>query len=93
MALPAVITVVKGEERPRFETIRGRLKANRQEIGILDREALPVEDEKIGLPGSPTKVKRTFTPERHAECVWVEGESVKDQAKALCQALSRAHVI
>lgn len=93
VALPAVITVVKGEERPRFETIRGRLKANRQEIGILDREALPVEDEKIGLTGSPTKVKRTFTPERHAECVWVEGESAKDQAKALCQALSRTHVI
>ena len=93
VSLPAVITVVKGEERPRFETIRGRLKANRQEIGILDREALPVEDEKIGLTGSPTKVKRTFTPERHAECVWIEGESAKIQAEALCQALSRAHVI
>lgn len=92
-SLPAVITVVKGEERPRFETIRGRLKANRQEIGILDRDALPVEDEKIGLTGSPTKVKRTFTPERHADCVWIEGETAKDQAKALCGALSRAHVI
>ena len=90
---PAVITVVNGEERPSFETIRGRLKSNRQEIGILDRDALPVEDEKIGLTGSPTKVKRTFTPERHADCVWIEGETAKDQAKDLCGALSRAHVI
>ena len=93
VAFPAVISVVKGEERPRFETIRGRLKANRQEIGILDRDALPVEDERIGLNGSPTKVKRTFTPERHAECVWIEGDSSKEKAKTLCEALSRAHVI
>ena len=93
VSLPAVISVVKGEERPRFETIRGRLKANRQEIRILDWDVLPVEDGRIGLTGSPTKVKRTFTPERHAECVWVEGETAREQARALCGALSRAHVI
>lgn len=93
VSLPAVISVVKGEERPRFETIRGRLKANQQEICILDRDALPVEDDLIGLKGSPTKVKRTFTPERHAECVWITGDTAREQAKALCGALSRAHVI
>ena len=52
-----------------------------------------MEDGRIGLTGSPTKVKRTFTPERHAECVWVEGETAREQARALCGALSRAHVI
>ncbi len=93
VSLPAVISVVKGEERPRYETIRGRLRANRQEIGILDRDALPVEDGRIGLTGSPTKVKRIFTPERHAECVWIEGETAGEKARALCGALSRAHVI
>ena len=93
VSLPAVISVVKGDTRPRFETIRGRLWANRQAIHTLDRDALPVEDSRIGLTGSPTKVKHTFTPERHAECVWIQGESAGAQAKALCQALSRAHVI
>ena len=52
-----------------------------------------MEDSRIGLVGSPTKVKRTFTPERHAECVWIQGETAKEQAKALCGSLSRAHVI
>ena len=90
---PAVFTVVKGEVPPRFETIRGRLWANRCEIGVLDCEVLPVEEGYIGLTGSPTKVRRTFTPERHADCVWIQGEDAKEQAKGLCDALARANVI
>lgn len=89
---PAVFSVVKGGTEPRFETIHGRLRANRYEIGILDRETLPVEDGRIGLTGSPTNVKKTFTPERHADCVWMEGDS-KEQAASLLDALTRAHVI
>lgn len=90
---PAVFIVVKGDARPRFETIRGRLRANRCEIGILDCEALPVQEERIGLTGSPTKVRRTFTPERHADCVWIQGEDAGEQAKGLFDALTRANVI
>ena len=91
--LPVVITVVKGEQEPRFETIRGRLHANRSEIKSLTRDELPVEDESIGLKGSATRVKRSFTPERHAECVWIKGESVREQAGKLYEALERANVI
>lgn len=91
--LPVVITVVKGEQEPRFETIRGRLHANRYEIKSLTRDELPVEDESIGLKGSATRVKRSFTPERHAECVWIKGESVREQAGKLYEALKRANVI
>ena len=91
--LPVVITVVKGEQEPRFETIRGRLHANRYEIKSLTRDELPVEDESIGLKGSATRVKRSFTPERHAECVWIKGESVREQAGKLYEALERANVI
>ena len=58
--LPVVITVVKGEQEPRFETIRGRLHANRYEIKFLTRDELSVEDESIGLKGSATRVKRSF---------------------------------
>ena len=91
--LPVVITVVKGEQEPRFETIRGRLHANRYEVKSLTRDELPVEDESIGLKGSATRVKRSFTPERHAECVWIKGESVREQAGKLYEALERANVI
>lgn len=90
---PAVVTVVKGEDRPRFETILGRLRANAYEIGILDSSVMEVNKERIGLVGSPTRVKKTFTPERHAECVWVEGDSAKEKSANLYGALSRAHVI
>jgi len=93
VATPAVVTTVKSDERPRFETIRGRLRANQYEIGIVDRSALTVEDGMIGLTGSPTRVKKTFTPERHAECIWIEGETAKEKAAGLYGALTRAHVI
>lgn len=90
---PAVVTAAKIEERPRFETIRGRLRANRYEIGLIDKCVLPVEADRIGLSGSPTRVKRTFTPERHAECIWIDGESAKEKSKVLYDALTRANVI
>ena len=90
---PAVFTVVKTDERPRFETIENRLRANAYEVGIVDSSVITVDPARIGLSGSPTRVKKTFTPERHSECVWIEGETKQEIAHELYGALSRAHVI
>ncbi|WP_019240298.1 MULTISPECIES: electron transfer flavoprotein subunit beta/FixA family protein [Bacillus] len=63
--LPAVCTVVRSINNPRLATIKSKLAANKAEIEVLTFADMPeIDKAKIGLKGSPTKVKRSFTPEK-----------------------------
>ena len=55
-SLPAVITVVKDIARPRFPTLRGKLDAKNAEVIIWEAKDLSLEEESLGLSGSPTRV-------------------------------------
>lgn len=90
---PAVVTVIKNESEPRFETIEGRLRANRYEIKVLDASSMTLQEGRLGLSGSPTRVKKTFTPERKTECEWIEGSDTREKVSNLYKALNRASVI
>lgn len=62
---PVVVTVVKSINKPRYPSIKSKLAANKAVIDVLKASDLPeINTEKIGLKGSPTKVKKTFTPPR-----------------------------
>ena len=59
--LPALVTALGGMNKPRYMTPGGIFRAfRRQEIRVMTRSDVPVEDGNIGLSGSPTKVKRSF---------------------------------
>lgn len=59
--LPALVTALGGMNKPRYMTPGGIFRAFRQqEIRVMTRSDVPVEDGNIGLSGSPTKVKRSF---------------------------------
>lgn len=61
-AAPLLVTVEKAGKEPRFASIKGKMKARKAAIpewGIAD---LGLSEEEIGLPGSPTKVRKAFTP-------------------------------
>lgn len=93
VSCPAIMTVTKNGHEPRFETIRGRLAANRTEIPVLTAADLDVDPERLGLKGSPTRVKRSFVPERHADCVRIEGGSAREMASSLLRSLAAAQVL
>lgn len=57
-----MITAVKELNEPRFPTIRGTMKAKRREIPELSAADVNADEAKIGLSGSPTKVRKIFTP-------------------------------
>lgn len=60
---PCVITVTKPSFDPRYPTVKSKLAANRKEIGAITADDIAgIDRERIGLKGSPTKVKKTFTP-------------------------------
>ena len=66
--LPALLTVTKEINRPRYPTIRGIVSAYREkEIQVWTSKDVDANPMRIGLSGSPTQVKRTFSPKHERE--------------------------
>lgn len=60
--LPAVMTVTKDADAPRFAPLAGAMAAAKAEIAVLDEKAIAADPIRIGLKGSPTKVVTIFPP-------------------------------
>jgi electron transfer flavoprotein beta subunit len=71
--LPALLTVVKEINTPRFPTLAGFRRAKKSNILIWKAEDLDVDPGHIGLEGSPTQVISTFVPELNKTSHLVEG--------------------
>ena len=72
--LPALVTVVKDINQPRFRTLLGIRKATQAQIPVLKPVDINCEEEKVGLLGSATEVVRIFTPEPRKGGQVLEGE-------------------
>jgi len=62
LPLPALVTVVKEITYPRLPTLRGKQRARTLGIPQLNAAALNVDETKIGLKGSPTRVVKINKP-------------------------------
>jgi electron transfer flavoprotein beta subunit len=72
--LPALITVVREINQPRYPTVPMRLMAEEAKVTLWDNKVMKLPEENIGLTGSATQVRRIFSPER------AKGEIVGDGA-------------
>ncbi len=93
--LPAVLTVVKDINQPRYPSFMGIRRAARMEIPVWTAEDLPdARPDFLGLDGSPTRVVRVFNPPpRGGEVVMVEGESPQETAAELADLLLKEKII
>ncbi len=93
--LPAVVTVLKGINTPRYPTRRGLRRARSTEIPVWTPEDLPDADPALfGLDGSPTQVVRVFTPPRRSGQVRMfEGDSLEEAVAALAEQLAAEKVV
>ena len=85
VSYPCLITVTKPSFDPRFPTIKSKMAAKKAEINVLayaDLEA-GMDNERIGLKGSPTKVKKTFTPEVKTSGVKINEPTSEEGAEKL----------
>ena len=82
--LPAMITVVRELNRPRYPTVPMRLASARAEVERWSNDELKLDVNSVGLKGSPTWVSRIFSPERS------EGEIVGD---GLQDPVAAAHLL
>jgi electron transfer flavoprotein beta subunit len=74
MPLPGLITVVKEINIPRMASLKGKMRAKKAKINVLNVSSIVVEPNKIGLKGSPTQVLRSFVPKRKTGGEKIDGE-------------------
>ncbi len=88
-SLPAVLTMLKDINIPRFPTFRRIRRAQRLDIPIWTPDDLPgIEPHLLGLEGSPTRVTRIFAPSRHEERLQLfDGDTPQQAAVALAEQL------
>ena len=91
---PCVVTFTKPSWDPRYPTIKRKMAANRAQIPTLTgADFAGLDASAIGAAGSPTKVIKTFVPQRSKSGIKIQEESDEESAKKLFALLSDARVI
>lgn len=62
--MPAMLTVVRELNRLRYPKVEMRLKSATAPVEIWNNQLLKLDEQQIGLKGSPTWVSKIFSPER-----------------------------
>ncbi|MFC1915103.1 electron transfer flavoprotein subunit beta/FixA family protein [Chloroflexota bacterium] len=81
--LPAMISVVREINRPRYPTVPGRLMAANAPVTLWDNKEMKLDGETIGLKGSATQVRKIFSPERTKGEILGKGEDNPEEAANL----------
>lgn len=91
--LPALISVVKEINEPRLESLKGKMRAKKYEPAVWKVADMPGFDPaQVGLKGSPTRVKKTFTPQRQYKGTMLPGTPA-EAAKTLYGKIKELNII
>lgn len=91
---PFVATVIKTlNYEPRYPSVKGTMKANQAKIPVWTADDLIVEEGHLGLKGSPTQVRKIFTPPRRVQGVLIEKETAREAVAELLQRLADAKIV
>ncbi|MCD8553785.1 electron transfer flavoprotein subunit beta/FixA family protein [Seleniivibrio sp.] len=92
--LPAMITVVREINRPRYPTVPMRLHSKEAQVEMWSNEVLQLDVNKIGLKGSPTWVSKIFSPQRDkGEMIGTGISDPKDVASLLLDKMISKDII
>lgn len=76
MPLPCLMTVLKEVSDPRLPTLRGKQTARSKVVPMLGKDDISVEDDGLGLKGSPTRVVKIMSPKVTRNGVFVDTRKV-----------------
>ncbi len=91
--LPCVITMNKTPYDLRYPSLKGKMAARNAEITVLTAAEVVVPEDKRGLAGSPTKVKKTYTPTHQKNGMKIEGLEAAEAASKLVGLLGDAKLL
>ncbi|MGD1822044.1 MAG: electron transfer flavoprotein subunit beta/FixA family protein [Pleomorphochaeta sp.] len=85
----SLMTITKPSFEPRFPSLSMKMKAKKKEIFTIDINSLSnIDQSKIGLKGSPTKVKKTYVNKIEKENHEITGSS-KEIAKQIYKIIEK----
>lgn len=91
--LPAILTAVKELNEPRYPSLSGIVAAFSEKKPLVwNAEFIGADSKKMGLKGSPTQVKRTFSPPTKGAGKMLKGPA-KEAVTNLIQELRENHVL
>jgi electron transfer flavoprotein alpha/beta subunit len=92
--MPALITFTKYEDL-RYPKIKNKMKARKATIEQLtfDDIGANIDETQIGLKGSPTRVKKTYTPDRKKAGIIFNEENPEDSVNKLVETLQERKLI
>lgn len=90
--LPAVITVQKGINDVRLPTLESMVVAAVQQIKTLTVKDVDVDENKISIAGSPTKVVKIFSPKTERRGRVLEG-SLEEQLSVVMEQLQEGEFL
>jgi len=85
--LPALLTVVKEINEPRYAKLTDLMAALEADIPVLTAASLGLDVNRCGLKGSPTKVKKIWPPARRAGGEVVNASDLNVAVKAFIEKL------
>ncbi len=85
--MPVLLTATKGLNEPRLPNIMGIMKAKKKPLEVVNAATLGVDEDRLGLKGSPTTVRKVFPPPKKAGGIIVEADDPKEVAKKLVEFL------
>jgi electron transfer flavoprotein beta subunit len=78
---PVLLSVTKAKQRLRMPDLAAVIKSFDIPVRRIGADDIDADVEKCGLKGSPTRVKKIFSPKVHSDVEFL-GESVEDSATA-----------
>ncbi len=90
--VPCVMSVTKEINVPRLPSLRGKMKAKSAQFTVWSAADLGIEENKVGVAGSPTWVMQIFSPKRERKSEMLEGSSA-EQVSHIYDKLSELKVI
>ncbi len=92
--MPCLITYTQPAWEVRYPNIKRKLAANKAEIPQISvADLTDIEEVRLGLNGSPTKVKKSFVPPKREGGIKIEEETPEEGAKKLFKMLNDASII
>ncbi|WP_459129803.1 electron transfer flavoprotein subunit beta [Guggenheimella bovis] len=92
--LPCLITTLKEACDPRYMSVKGIYDAYREnKIEVWNVDKITVDRANLGLEGSPTKVKKSFTKGAKTAGKVFEDLSPKDAARLIVEKLKEKYII
>jgi electron transfer flavoprotein beta subunit len=93
--LPAVLTVLPDINKPRYASLPSLIKGLRYQVPVWSAADAGIDPKQAGLGGSPTKVRRVFSPPQRSGggVMWKDADDLEAVASALADMLEQAEVV